>query len=260
MQGGLSELCPEITVKNPSIAWRRSQATAHEKTSELGSSFKSFISHHKKITQFLTNKLSTLNRRGVSPTHAQILHSIPYLFVSKFSKICQAAHTKANTNKSIKSYASTATERWPSNTVKPRSHTKMEIAAYCLTKLSPYSCTSQNASDTHQSTLWGHSKTAFFFILFLCFLGLHLWHMKVPRLKVEPELQLPAHATVNSNARSLTHWVRPGIEPTSSWILVRVVTHWATTGTPEKSFLVQITSSSYSRPGSVLLSVKYLIH
>ena len=37
----------------------------------------------------------------------------------------------------------------------------------------------------------------------------------------------------HSNTRSLTHWVRPGIEPTSSWILVGFSTCWATTGTPQ---------------------------
>ena len=30
----------------------------------------------------------------------------------------------------------------------------------------------------------------------------------------------------------LTYWVRPGIEPASSWILVGFITHWATTETP----------------------------
>ena len=29
-----------------------------------------------------------------------------------------------------------------------------------------------------------------------------------------------------------THWVRPGIKPTSSWILVSFVNRWATKGTP----------------------------
>ena len=38
------------------------------------------------------------------------------------------------------------------------------------------------------------------------------------------------------NARSLTHWAKPGIEPTSSWILVRCITCQATMGTPR--FLV----------------------
>ena len=74
-----------------------------------------------------------------------------------------------------------------------------------------------------------------FFFFFLVFLGPHLRHMEVPRLGVESELQLPAspqpqqrqtwaspatYPTACSNAGSLTYWARPGIEPTSSWILV----------------------------------------
>ena len=31
---------------------------------------------------------------------------------------------------------------------------------------------------------------------------------------------------------SLTHWARPGIEPTTLWFLVRFVNRWATMGTP----------------------------
>ena len=34
------------------------------------------------------------------------------------------------------------------------------------------------------------------------------------------------------NSGSLTPWVGPGIEPTSSWILVGFVNHWAMMGTP----------------------------
>ena len=63
--------------------------------------------------------------------------------------------------------------------------------------------------------------------------------MEVPRPGVESELQLPPYTTstatqdpshiwdltiAHGHAGSLTHWVRPGIEPTSSWILVRFVT------------------------------------
>ena len=77
--------------------------------------------------------------------------------------------------------------------------------------------------------------------------GLHPQHMEVPRLGVESELQLLAYATATAtgsraasanytaadgNARSLTHWARPGMEPASSWILVRFVTCWATRETP----------------------------
>ena len=50
----------------------------------------------------------------------------------------------------------------------------------------------------------------------VCFLGPHLWHMEVP--------SLGTCTTAHRNARSLTHGARPGIEPTSSWILVRFVT------------------------------------
>ena len=40
------------------------------------------------------------------------------------------------------------------------------------------------------------------------------------------------HTTAHGNARSLTHWARPGFKPTSSWILVGFVTCWAARGTP----------------------------
>ena len=62
--------------------------------------------------------------------------------------------------------------------------------------------------------------------------------MEVPRLGVKSELLVYTTATatwdpsrvcdldttVHSNTRSLTHRVRPGIEPASSWILVEFVT------------------------------------
>ena len=40
----------------------------------------------------------------------------------------------------------------------------------------------------------------------------------------------PAHG----NARSPTHWVKLGFEPTTSWILVGFATRWARTETPKK--------------------------
>ena len=64
--------------------------------------------------------------------------------------------------------------------------------------------------------------------------------MEIPSLGMELELSLPAYTTARAmqdphgtsatydtahgNARSLTHCVRPGIKPESSWILVRFVT------------------------------------
>ena len=86
-----------------------------------------------------------------------------------------------------------------------------------------------------------------FFLVFLPFLGPLPWHMEIPRLEVELELHLPVmpepqqlriwaasatFTTAHGNAGFLTHWVRPGIKPATSWFLVRFVNHWAMMGTP----------------------------
>ena len=76
-----------------------------------------------------------------------------------------------------------------------------------------------------------------FLFSFIFFSGLHLWHIEVPRLGVEPELQLLACTTAYGNTRSLTHWGKLGIKPTSSEILVRFLTQWATVGVPSSVFL-----------------------
>ena len=89
----------------------------------------------------------------------------------------------------------------------------------------------------------------FAFCLFFSFLELHLWHMQLPRLGVESELQLPAYTMATAIAirdrshvcnlyqsswecQILTHWARPGIKPASSWILFRFITCWSIMGTP----------------------------
>ena len=49
------------------------------------------------------------------------------------------------------------------------------------------------------------------------------------------------YTTAHNNAGSLTHWARPGIVPTSSWILVRLLTSqpwWKLPGTPFLCFLI----------------------
>ena len=77
--------------------------------------------------------------------------------------------------------------------------------------------------------------------IFFFFLRLRLWHMEVPRLGVRLQLQLLAYTIATDYIRSkpwlrpapqvktmpdpLTHWERPGIEPTSSWILVGFLIH-----------------------------------
>ena len=66
------------------------------------------------------------------------------------------------------------------------------------------------------------------YIYIYIYLGPHLRHVEVPRLGVKSKLFLPAsvgvsatYTTAHSNVRSLTHGVRPGIKPASTWILVR---------------------------------------
>ena len=44
------------------------------------------------------------------------------------------------------------------------------------------------------------------------------------------------YTTAHGNTESLTHWARPGIEPATSWFLVRFINRWAMTGTPLFSY------------------------
>ena len=103
------------------------------------------------------------------------------------------------------------------------------------------------------------------FYYYFVFLRPHLRHMEVPRLGVQAELKSLAtaiatatangiwaasvtYATVHSNTRSLTHWARPGIEPVTSWILVRFVS-------PEPSWeLLNLLDPWYSNCGPAAAS------
>ena len=53
------------------------------------------------------------------------------------------------------------------------------------------------------------------------------------------------YTTVHGNTGSLTHWERPEIKPASSWILVRFLTHWATTGISLQPILISPFYLSY---------------
>ena len=46
------------------------------------------------------------------------------------------------------------------------------------------------------------------------------------------------YTIAHGNTRSLIHWARSGIKPTSSWILVRSINFWARRGTPWKSCIL----------------------
>ena len=91
--------------------------------------------------------------------------------------------------------------------------------------------------------------------LFVCFLEPHLRDMEVPTLGDKFKLQLPAYTHSHSCARSkphlqptpqlvatpdpLTHWVKPGIEPASSWILVGLVSTAPLRELPTYKFLYE---------------------
>ena len=57
------------------------------------------------------------------------------------------------------------------------------------------------------------------------------WHMPQPQQCGIWALSA-TYSRAHSNTGSLTHWVRRGIEPASSCMLVGFITHWAMTGTP----------------------------
>jgi len=61
--------------------------------------------------------------------------------------------------------------------------------------------------------------------LFIFFLRPHLQHVEVPGARGHTGAAAVSLHHSHSNARSPTHWARPGIEPLSSWILVRFLTH-----------------------------------
>ena len=83
---------------------------------------------------------------------------------------------------------------------------------------------------------WQEFKQQLFFSFFV---GPHLCHIEVPRPGAKSELQLPVytiatatpdlsrtcdlHHSTQGNARSLIYRVRPGIKPSSSWILDRFI-------------------------------------
>ena len=96
-----------------------------------------------------------------------------------------------------------------------------------------------------------------------------MWHMEVPSLGVQSELQLltyatatatqdPSHAatsvtyaTAHCNVGSLTHWVRSGI---NFYILMdssQVGYHWAMKGTPAITFLMLHICSYFSSFGAL---------
>ena len=99
--------------------------------------------------------------------------------------------------------------------------------------LSHSSDPSPNTRSLTCCTIRGLLNILFKKLLFFVFLGSYLWHMEVPGLGVKLEVQLPAYTTATAipdpscicgNVGSLNPWVRPGIKPMSSWMLVAFIT------------------------------------
>ena len=110
---------------------------------------------------------------------------------------------------------------------------------------------------------WGDKwhNPGYIFYLFIFLFRATVGHMEVTRMGVKSELQLrptpqsqqcriqavsTTYTAACGNAGFLTHWLRPGIKPTSSRILLGFVARWATMGTP-KLYLERITLASVSR-------------
>ena len=102
------------------------------------------------------------------------------------------------------------------------------------------------AMETKMKVL-GISGKVFCFLFFFHVLGLYLWHMEIPRLGVESELQLPFYATATamqdpSHICDLYHssqqcWIPNPLSEAGDRTLILMDARWicfrcATTGTP----------------------------
>ena len=102
-----------------------------------------------------------------------------------------------------------------------------------------------------------YGSSFFIFKFFFClFLGLHPRHVEVPRLgSNQSGSHWPSCSHIQCRICGLNHsswqywirhWARQGIEPMSSWILVRFVNGWAAIGTPGSSFWVSCLFLSFA--------------
>ena len=82
---------------------------------------------------------------------------------------------------------------------------------------------------------WPFTTPPWQLFLFFCFLGLYPWHVEVPVGTTAAGLHLS-----HSNTRSLTHWARPRIKPTTSWFLVGFIS-----AAPQRELHTSMTSESH---------------
>ena len=129
-------------------------------------------------------------------------------------------------------------------------------------------CTHTSRKRSQEIHGYPEAKPRWVFFFFLCccccccccFRAAHVQIMEVSRLGVKSELEQRAYITATAppdpshvcNARSLTHWVKPGTEPSFSWILVGFVTNEPQQEFPKPSFkisLLQIEFPNINRAG-----------
>ena len=114
----------------------------------------------------------------------------------------------------------------------------------------------------------------FCFFFFLVFLGLHLsiwkfsgwglnqscscWPMPQPQ-QCQIQAASETYTTAQSNAGSLTYWVRPGTEHTSSWILVGFITAEPQLELPILLFLICFHISFFFPSSLVICSLSLVL-
>ena len=95
----------------------------------------------------------------------------------------------------------------------------------------PYMWLLANYVSLHKYLFKSFAHFYFIYLFVIIFLRLYPWHMEVPKLGVESEIQLWAYTTAQQ------YWIlntlsRARDQPVSSWIPVRFLPPWATMGTP----------------------------
>ena len=88
--------------------------------------------------------------------------------------------------------------------------------------------------NCHTCSIWKFpylSEPLSLSLFFLVFLGLQPWHMEIPRLWIESELQLLAYATAMATQDPLPTEQGQGWNPHPHRHYVVFLTHWATVGT-----------------------------
>ena len=114
------------------------------------------------------------------------------------------------------------------------------------------------AKASGSSMVSEHSQTLCLQVIFFFFFQTHSWHVEIPRLGVQSELQLLVYATTTAT-QDLSHvyYLHHSLQPcwilnslskardrTCVLMLVRFINHWATTETPDGDIFYQWPSCS----------------